>query len=130
VELAVIVLAFATIVVVELPDKTLIATLVLSTRYRPLFVWIGVGLAFAVQTGIAVALGTAAAFLPDVVVHGVALALFLVGAVMLLREAHRHGEVDQGEEYAERAGEAPGWRAIGRASWCSSPPSGETSPSC
>jgi Ca2+/H+ antiporter, TMEM165/GDT1 family len=64
-DLVVVALAFGAIFVVELPDKTFIATLVLSTRFRPLLVWIGVGLAFAVQTLVAVALGKAAALLPD-----------------------------------------------------------------
>src|SRR5690606_971842 len=50
-------------------------------------VWLGVGLAFAVQTGIAVALGTAASFLPEDLVRGAAALLFLVGALLLLREA-------------------------------------------
>ena len=49
-ELGLIALVFATIFVVELPDKTFIAALVLSTRYRPLAVWVGVGLAFLIQT--------------------------------------------------------------------------------
>ena len=44
-DLAVVALTFAAIFVVELPDKTFIAALVLSTRYRPLLVWLGVGLA-------------------------------------------------------------------------------------
>ena len=38
--------AFAVIVPVELPDKTFVATLVLSTRYQPLPVWAGVTAAF------------------------------------------------------------------------------------
>ena len=37
-DLATIAIVFAAIFVVELPDKTLIATLVLATRFRPLFV--------------------------------------------------------------------------------------------
>lgn len=122
-DLAVVALAFATIFVVELPDKTFIATLVLSTKFRPLYVWLGVGLAFAVQTGIAVALGGVAGLLPDALVRGVALALFLLGAVLLLREARAHGRTgtddaaddpgDEGAEYAARAGDATGVRAIG-----------------
>ena len=64
-DLVVIGLTFAAIFLVELPDKTFIATLVLSTKFRPLLVWIGVGLAFAVQTTVAVALGKAASLLPD-----------------------------------------------------------------
>jgi putative Ca2+/H+ antiporter (TMEM165/GDT1 family) len=90
IDLVVIAVTFAAIFVVELPDKTFIATLVLSTKYRPALVWVGVGLAFAVQTGIAVALGKAASFLPDGLVKGGAAALFLVGSVLLLREAMAH----------------------------------------
>ena len=48
----------------ELPDKTFIATLVMSTRFRPLLVWIGVGLAFLVQTLVAVVAGGLLAKLP------------------------------------------------------------------
>ena len=64
-DLAVIALTFAAIFVVELPDKTFLATLVLATKYRPLLVWIGVGLAFTVQTLVAVLLGHAVSFLPE-----------------------------------------------------------------
>ena len=53
VDLAIFALTFGAIFIVELPDKTFIAALVLSTRYRPLAVWIGVGLAFGVQTLVA-----------------------------------------------------------------------------
>ena len=56
-DLVVAAISFGTIFVVKLPDKTFIAALVLSTRYRPLAVWIGVGLAFGVQTVVAVTAG-------------------------------------------------------------------------
>jgi putative Ca2+/H+ antiporter (TMEM165/GDT1 family) len=110
----VVALAFAAIFVVELPDKTFIATLVLSTRFRPLLVWIGVGLAFLVQTLIAVALGKAVSFLPDTVVQVAAALMFLVGAVILLREARSHDAAEQAEEdeFAARAGEAHGFKVI------------------
>ena len=86
-DLAVIALSFAAIFVVELPDKTFIATLVLSTRYRGILVWIGVGTAFAVQTLIAVSVGRVITFLPEDAVRVVAAAIFLVGAILLIREA-------------------------------------------
>lgn len=116
-DLLVIALAFGAIFVVELPDKTFIATLVLSTRFRPLLVWIGVGLAFAVQTGIAVALGKAAAFLPDDLVRAAAAAMFLIGALLLLREARGAdaGEAEAEQEFADKAeakGEMHGWKVI------------------
>jgi Ca2+/H+ antiporter, TMEM165/GDT1 family len=113
VDLLVMAVAFGTIFVVELPDKTFLATLVLSTKYRPLFVWIGVGLAFALQTLIAVALGKAAALLPQELVQGVAAVLFLVGAVLLIREARADPEDDDAEELSDKAREATGFRAIG-----------------
>jgi Ca2+/H+ antiporter, TMEM165/GDT1 family len=83
-------LTFLAIFVVELPDKTFLATLVLATRYRPVLVWIGVGLAFAVQTTVAVLLGHAVSFLPEDVVRAAAGLMFLAGAVILIREGRSH----------------------------------------
>jgi putative Ca2+/H+ antiporter (TMEM165/GDT1 family) len=102
----VIALTFGAIFLVELPDKTFIATLVLSTKFRPLLVWIGVGLAFLVQTLIAVALGKVIAQLPIDWVRLGAAAMFLIGAVLLFREA-RGADAAEGEteeEFAARAG--------------------------
>jgi putative Ca2+/H+ antiporter (TMEM165/GDT1 family) len=102
----VVALTFGAIFLVELPDKTFIATLVLSTKFRPLLVWIGVGLAFAVQTLIAVGLGKAAAQLPTDWVRLGAATMFLIGAVLLFREARGAdaAESDTEEEFAKRAG--------------------------
>ena len=41
----------------------------MSTKMRPLFPWIGVGLAFLVQTAVAVGIGKAASFLPEQLIH-------------------------------------------------------------
>ena len=105
-DLVTIVVAFGTIFVVELPDKTFIATLVLSTRYRPLAVWIGVGLAFGVQTLVAVTAGALATLLPDTLVKTVAMAIFLLGAFLLFRTAPSADaeEKEQEEEFAAKAG--------------------------
>ncbi len=105
-------IAFGAIFVVELPDKTFIATLVLATKFRPILVWIGVGLAFAVQTTVAVGLGHAASFLPSEVVRGVAMLMFLAGAVILFREGRSH-HVASGDEYVEKARDVSGFRAVG-----------------
>jgi putative Ca2+/H+ antiporter (TMEM165/GDT1 family) len=108
--------AFAVIVPVELPDKTFVATLVLSTRYQPLPVWAGVTAAFGVQCAIAAAAGRAVALLPEQPVRIAAALLFLVGAVLLVRGAREadRAEAEQEEEYARKAGEArTGWRAFG-----------------
>ncbi len=106
-DLAVIALSFAAIFVVELPDKTFIATLVLSTRYRGILVWIGVGAAFAVQTLIAVSVGRVITFLPEDVVRVVAAAIFLVGAILLIREAPK-ADADEAKTEAEFEAKAAG----------------------
>jgi putative Ca2+/H+ antiporter (TMEM165/GDT1 family) len=105
VDLAVIAVVFGSIFIVELPDKTFIAALVLSTRYKPLAVWIGVGLAFGVQTLVAVTLGSLATLLPDSLVKAVAMAIFLIGAVLLFRTAPGAdaAEKEQEEEFAAKS---------------------------
>lgn len=105
IDLLVVALAFGAIFVVELPDKTFVATLVMSTKMRPLLVWIGVALAFLVQTAVAVGVGKAAAFLPAQLIHSVAALMFVIGAIILFREAGSadEGESEQEEEYAARS---------------------------
>jgi putative Ca2+/H+ antiporter (TMEM165/GDT1 family) len=58
VNLAVIGAVFAVIFVGELPDKTMVASLVMSTRGRALAVWLGAAGAFVVHVVIATTLGT------------------------------------------------------------------------
>jgi putative Ca2+/H+ antiporter (TMEM165/GDT1 family) len=95
--------AFALVFVVELPDKTLVATLILTTRYRGPAVFTGVSAAFAVQCVIAAAFGHVLTLLPDRVVAAVAAVLFGTGAILLLREGFaRHSEED-GVAAVERA---------------------------
>jgi Ca2+/H+ antiporter, TMEM165/GDT1 family len=96
--------AFGLIAPVELPDKTFVATLVLSTRYRPLPVWLGVIAAFAVQCLVAVAAGHLLSRLPQRPVALVAAALFAIGAGVLLRGARRAdaAEAEQEREYATK----------------------------
>jgi len=106
VDLTVAAVTFGTIFLVELPDKTFIAALVLSTRFRPLAVWIGVGLAFGVQTLVAVTAGALATLLPDALIQTVGLLIFLAGAFVLVRTAPGAdaAEKEQEEEYAAKAG--------------------------
>jgi putative Ca2+/H+ antiporter (TMEM165/GDT1 family) len=84
VRIAVALTVFAAIFPAELPDKTFVATLVLSTRFAPLPVWIGAAAAFLVQTAVAVAAGDAVALLPKQPVHAVTAALFALGALAVL----------------------------------------------
>ncbi|MEO5711125.1 MAG: TMEM165/GDT1 family protein [Nocardioidaceae bacterium] len=106
-DLAIFALTFGAIFVVELPDKTFIAALVLSTRYKPLAVWIGVGLAFGVQTVVAVTAGTLATLLPDTLIKSVAFLIFLIGAILLVRTAPGAdaAEQEQEEEFEAKSAE-------------------------
>jgi putative Ca2+/H+ antiporter (TMEM165/GDT1 family) len=79
---------FPIIFIGELPDKTMFASLVMSTRGKPRSVWIGAAAAFTVHVAIAVTIGVAIFhLLPHRVVDGVVSGMFLVGAALALREA-------------------------------------------
>jgi Ca2+/H+ antiporter, TMEM165/GDT1 family len=80
--------AFATFLAVlpaELPDKTILACLILSSRYRPGVVFVGAATAFLTQVILAVAAGGALSLLPHRIIEACAAAAFLVGAVLLWR---------------------------------------------
>lgn len=87
--LSVLLTTYAVVLLLELPDKTMIATLVLSSRYRPAPVIVGVAAAFGLQMLLAVTAGQLLTLLPDDVTIGVAAALFAIGAILLFRESRR-----------------------------------------
>ena len=109
-DLAAVGAAFATVFVAELPDKTMLATIVLSARFhRPLAVWIGAGAALTIQMAIAVTAGRLIGLLPGRVVSAAVAVLFATGAVLLWRSA------DEAPGAAATAGDpaaatGPWWR--------------------
>jgi putative Ca2+/H+ antiporter (TMEM165/GDT1 family) len=91
--------AFATVFPAELPDKTMIATIILVTRYRrPGWVWVGAVSAFTVHVVVAVAAGSLIGLLPDAAVKLVVTALFATGAVLLFRAARQAEANDDVDE--------------------------------
>ena len=111
-QLGIVVGVFALIFVAELPDKTMIATLIMGSRYRPLLIWIGATAAFGIHAALAVLAGRLLALLPHAWVEGVTALLFAGGAAYLLLVPEKEEE-ETGEEEAE---EAPvGLRPIGTA---------------
>lgn len=89
----VIVAVFPIIFLGELPDKTMFASLVMSTRGRPLMVWLGAAAAFAVHVVIAVTIGVALFhLLPQRALDAFVAAMFFVGAILALREATKARE--------------------------------------
>lgn len=104
--LAIAATVFAVIFLAELPDKTALASLILGSRYRPGYVFAGVAAAFAVHVGLAIVAGSLLALLPHRPLQVVVAALFVLGAVLLLRGRH-----DSSDEYVELHGRQPGfWR--------------------
>ena len=118
-DLATVAVVFGLIFLIELPDKTFIATLVMATRFRPLLVWIGVVAAFFVQTLVSVAIGGVLTTLPRTPIEVFATLMFLVGGVLLLRGAGRADaeEAETEEEFAAKATsgsnrQAKGWQVV------------------
>ncbi len=106
-------IAFGVILLVELPDKTLVASLVLSTRYRPRPVLLGVAAAFAVQCVIATVAGGVITLLPRRGVEGVVAVMFAAGAFLLIKESYAAGDDDV--ELAESRENAPFWKIVATA---------------
>jgi putative Ca2+/H+ antiporter (TMEM165/GDT1 family) len=94
----VILTVFGVTLVAELPDKSMFASLVLGTRFRPLWVWLGVTSAFAVHVTIAVVAGGLVTLLPHRLVLGIVAVLFTLGSAYLLfwseEDTEEEGEVE------------------------------------
>jgi Ca2+/H+ antiporter, TMEM165/GDT1 family len=104
--LAAAVATFLAVFPAELPDKTMVATLVLTTRFRrPFAVWCGVAAAFTVHVLLAVVLGKLISELPTRPVNIAVSLLFGFGAVVLWRSA-------DDEEETEDVGDASGFGGI------------------
>ena len=98
--LSVVAVTFGVIFVAELPDKTMIATIVLASRYRPLAVWVGAALAMVVNSAVAVLAGRLLELLPHRWVEAVVALLFAVGALYLFL-VKEPAETEKGEEEAD-----------------------------
>jgi putative Ca2+/H+ antiporter (TMEM165/GDT1 family) len=98
---------FALVIPAELPDKTFISCVVMSSRYRPGPVWTGAAAALVLQAGIAVAAGHFLALLPKTPLHAVVAALFILGAAFLIFVPEKKEE-EKGERAAAGEPEPPG----------------------
>lgn len=81
---------FGVVFLAELPDKTALAGLVLGTRFRASYVFVGVAAAFVVHVALALVAGSLLGLLPQRLLALVVGLLFLTGTVLLLR--HGPGE--------------------------------------
>ena len=92
----VILAVFPIIFIGELPDKTMFASLVMSTRGRPLLVWLGAAAAFAVHVVIAVTIGVALFhLLPHRALETSSPRCSAVGGILALREAIKQRQEEE-----------------------------------
>jgi putative Ca2+/H+ antiporter (TMEM165/GDT1 family) len=106
--LAIAVTVFPIIFIGELPDKTMFASLVMSTRGRPASVWLGAAAAFTVHVIIAVTIGAALFhFVPHRALEGVVAGIFLIGAGLALREDSTSGSMRRAKKIWSRPRRAP-----------------------
>jgi putative Ca2+/H+ antiporter (TMEM165/GDT1 family) len=109
---AIVAAVFPIIFIGELPDKTMFASLVMSTRGKPFAVWVGAAGAFVVHVVIATTIGVALFHLvPHRVLDGIVALLFLAGAVLAIREATK---AQQEEDLVEKEA-ASGRRVVATA---------------
>lgn len=102
----VIATVFVLVAAAELPDKTMIATLIMGSRSRPIFVWLGAGGAFLVHVALAVGAGRAIELLPHQALEIVVTSLFFAGAVLLLVVPERRARAE-GEREADEVDPVP-----------------------
>lgn len=83
-DLTTVAVVFGVIFIGELPDKSMFASLVLGTRFRRRYVWLGAAAAFLIHVIIAVTAGHFMTLLPHKVLELVVGLLFLLGAGLLV----------------------------------------------
>lgn len=91
--------AFGLVLAVELPDKTMVATVVLTTRFRAWSVFVGASAAFAIQAIIATFFGSLLTKLPTNIVLLITALTFGLGAFFLLREGFSRESADTADAW-------------------------------
>lgn len=114
-ELAVVGIAFAVTFLAELPDKSMFASLVLSTRYRALWVWAGVAAAFTLHMAISVSAGQLLTLLPKQVVDWVVAGLFLAAGGYLWVMSFRRSKEESADAMRTDGRADSFWRVAGTA---------------
>lgn len=100
-------LVFVIVLIAELPDKSMFASLVLGTRFRPQFVFLGVAAAFAVHVVVAVAAGDLLSLLPRRIVEVIVGVLFLAGAIYLWFSSQEEAEETGVEGQSSNSSRSP-----------------------
>ncbi|MFI6640000.1 TMEM165/GDT1 family protein [Streptomyces sp. NPDC050504] len=105
--ITVMAITFGVVFLAELPDKTALAGLMLGTRYKASYVFVGVAAAFAVHVALAIAAGSVLTLLPQRLLQAIVGLLFLGGAAMLLLKK------DDGDEEVAAPADQSFWKVSG-----------------
>lgn len=95
---------FTVVFLLELPDKTALAALLLATRHRPLPVFFGAASAFVIQSIVAVAAGSLLSLLPREPIRIGAGLLFILMAALIVRQNLKKTEVEEKSEVEREEG--------------------------
>ena len=101
-----ILLVAGVVLLAELPDKSMFASLVLGSKFKPQWVFLGNACAFIVHVTLAVTAGSLLRLAPKTVVESIVAALFLAGAIYLWVTRH-HDEEAEGEAEVEKETKTP-----------------------
>jgi Ca2+/H+ antiporter, TMEM165/GDT1 family len=110
--LAIVATVFGITFLAEVPDKSLFASLVLSTRFRRLPVWAGAAAGFTVHVAIAVTAGQLLTLLPHQVLASIVATLFLAGSAYLIISSLRAGADDHDTDAARQGAAEPSFARI------------------
>src|SRR4051812_43422909 len=101
---------FGIIFLAELPDKTALAALMLATQYKARHVILGAGLAFLIQTLVALAAGSVLTLLPAALIRTASGIGFLVFAFLAFRK-NAQDDIQEEREAVESPTNRPAWLA-------------------
>ncbi|MGH9045528.1 MAG: TMEM165/GDT1 family protein [Acidimicrobiales bacterium] len=108
--LAIAATVFGLVAVAELPDKTMIASIVMGSRGRPAPVWAGATVAFALQALLAVIAGRFLSLVPHRALETIVTVIFGLGAIYLLFVPEKSQRAKGAKEAGSHGAETPSWR--------------------
>ncbi|MGH9046122.1 MAG: TMEM165/GDT1 family protein [Acidimicrobiales bacterium] len=108
--LAVAAIVFGLVGVAELPDKTMIANIVMASRGRPAAVWVGATGAFAIHAALAVIAGRFLQLLPHRVLETIVAVAFGLGAIYLLLVPDKSERAKAGADGGAVVAATSAWR--------------------
>ena len=108
-DISVILVVFVVIFISELPDKSLLSSLVLSSRYPARYIWLGAAAAFLIHVVIAVSIGKILGLLPHKTLEAIVALVFLAGALIMF--FGKHGVDDELQKNSKHVSKTyNGWK--------------------